>query len=169
VNARGRSAAALTAAGLAIALSACAPAVALEPAPEAASPACADVSVRLPDEIGGLAERETTAQATGAWGQPTAIVLHCGAPPPAPTSTLPCYTVGEVDWLVDDADDPTFLFTSYGRTPAVTVAVDNTAVAGITVLESLSAAVAQLPSTGACLALEDLGEIPSVDDEVTAG
>jgi len=146
----------LAVAGIAVALSACTPPVALEPAPEAAKPACAAVSVRLPPEIGGLEKRETTAQATGAWGQPTAIVLHCGVPAPPPTSTLPCYTVGEVDWLVDDSDDPTFVFTSYGREPAVTVAVDNTVVAGITALESLSPAAAQLPATGRCLSLDEV-------------
>lgn len=143
-------------AALGLGLSACTPAVAMRPAPAAAEPICAGVTVRLPDAIGELTKRETTAQATGAWGEPTAVLLHCGAESPAPTSLLPCYTVDGVDWLIDDSDSPTFLFTSYGRTPAVTVAIDNTVVAGVSVLESLSYAVSQLPITGSCISVDDL-------------
>lgn len=141
---------------LVLGVSACTTAVAMQPATNAADPHCADVTVRLPPDIDDLPKRETTAQATGAWGTPTAVLLHCGVEPPAPTSTMPCYTVGDVDWLVDDTDDPEYRFTSYGRDPAVTVVLDNTVVAGISVLEALNAAVAQLPVTGACLALEDV-------------
>lgn len=144
---------------LATSLAACAPTVALQPAALADAPSCAAVTVRLPDEISGLAKRETNAQATGAWGQPTAVVLHCGVEAPPPTSLLPCYTVDGIDWLVDDTDSPTFVFTSYGRDPAVTVAIDNTVVAGVSVLESLSYAVSQLPATGACISVDDLAAV----------
>ena len=134
-------------------LAACAQIVALEPAADAASPECAAVSVRLPAAIGNLAGRETNAQATGAWGDPTSVVLHCGVPVPPPTSTLLCVTVpgGTVDWLRDDSEDPIFLFTSYGRTPAVSVAIDSTAASGLEVLDAIDNAVSQLPQEGSCL------------------
>ena len=139
--------------GTAVSLTGCSAIVALEPAPDAAAPECAAVSVRLPDAIEDLARRETNAQATGAWGEPTAVVLHCGVPVPPPTSTLPCVTPpgGAVDWLVDDTDNPTYVFTSYGRTPAVSVVIDNTVVSGVSVLDALDVAVSQLPTSGSCL------------------
>jgi len=139
--------------GATASLTGCSAIVALDPAPDAALPACADVSVRLPAAIEDLARRETNAQATGAWGEPTAVVLHCGVPVPPPTSTLPCVTPpdGLVDWLVDDSDAPTYVFTSYGRTPAVSVVLDNTVVSGVSVLDALDAAVSHLPQSGSCL------------------
>ncbi|OJX63565.1 MAG: hypothetical protein BGO95_05180 [Micrococcales bacterium 73-13] len=150
-----RSAAALAASAVVVgvALAGCTPIVALDPAPDAASPLCAAVSVRLPDEVDGLPARETNAQATGAWGNPTAVVLHCGVASPPPTSELPCVTPpgGAVDWLVDDSDAPTYVFTSYGRTPAVSVAIDNTVVSGVSVLDAIDVAVSQLPRSGSCL------------------
>lgn len=144
-------------------LAACTPIVTMQPAELAASPDCAAVTVRLPSSIGdgdeAIARRETDAQATGAWGQPTAVLLHCGLPTPPPTSELPCVTPpdGSVDWLVDDSDAPTYVFTSYGRDPAVSVAVDNTVIAGVTVLDALDTAVSQLPKVGACVGVDDAG------------
>ena len=144
-------------------LTACSAIVAMEPAEFAASPACAAVTVRLPDSIGdgaeAIAKRETNAQATGAWGEPTVVLLHCGVPAPPPTSELPCVTPpdGAVDWLVDDSDAPTYVFTSYGREPAVSVAVDNTMISGVSVLDALDTAVSQLPQVGACIGVDDAG------------
>ena len=138
-------------------LAACAPVVALQPAERAADPACAEVTVRLPDEIGGLEQRETNAQATGAWGEPVAVVLHCGVPAPPPTSELRCVTTpgGVVDWLIDDSNAPEFVFTSYGRDPAVTVVVDYEVVSGATVVSELDGAVARLPQVGSCIGPEE--------------
>jgi len=142
-------------------LSACAPVVALGAAEDAADPACAAVTVRLPDEIGdgGVAfpARETNAQATGAWGDPVAVVLHCGVPTPPPTAEFPCVTApgGVVDWLVDDTRAPDYIFTSYGRSPAVSVVIDNTVISGVSVLDAVDNAVSQLPQTGSCISIED--------------
>jgi hypothetical protein len=136
---------------LALVLTGCAPTVALEPADDAASPACAEVTVRLPDTVAGLVSRETNAQATGAWGEPAGVILRCGVPSPAPTAVLPCVTVGGVDWLRDDANDPSFVFTTYGRTPAVEVIIDATAASGLDALTDLAFAVGQLPVEGACI------------------
>lgn len=136
-------------------LAGCAPTVALHPAEGAADPACASVTVRLPESIGDenaqspivLQERQTDAQATGAWGDPVAVVLRCGLAP-TPVSDLPCVTVGSVDWLVDESASPDYRFISYGREPAVEVSVDNDTVSGTAVLEALEDAVAQLPTDG---------------------
>lgn len=151
-----RVVAALGGVALLLGLAACAPTVALRPAEDAASPDCAPVSVRLPDEIGDLPGRETNAQATGAWGDPVAVILHCGVEIPSPTAELPCYTIDGVDWLVDPADAPNYVFTTYGRDPAVSVVVDNEIASGRTVIEALSSAVSWLPSNGrACISVED--------------
>ena len=132
-----------------LSLTGCAATVNLEPAQDANDPACAEVSVRYPDEIGDLKQRYTNAQATTAYGDPAAVLVRCGLEP-AFASTLPCVSAGEVDWLVDDADAPNFRFISFGRTPAVEVIVDSESASGITALESLSQAVSKLPATAFC-------------------
>jgi len=106
--------------------------------------------------IGELAARETNAQATGAWGDPVAVVLHCGVAVPPPTAELACYTIDGVDWLVDPADAPNFVFTTYGRDPAVSVVVDSEVASGRTAIEAVSSAVSWLPTNGrACISVED--------------
>jgi hypothetical protein len=134
-----------------LALSGCASTVNLEPAEGSNDPACAEVMVRLPSQLGGLEERYTNAQATAAWGDPAAVLLRCGLEP-VEVSPLPCVTAGGIDWLVDDALAPSYRFISYARYPAVEVIVDSDNASGITSLEGLSGAVAQLPATRACTA-----------------
>ncbi|WP_353828252.1 DUF3515 domain-containing protein [Agromyces sp. SYSU T0242] len=151
----------LAAATLAVAassslLTACSQAVPFDPAPDAADADCASVVVRLPDEVAGLERRETTAQGTGAWGSPAAVLLRCGVEPPGPT-TLRCVSVDDVDWIIDESDAPRYRFITYGRTPAVEVLVDNDAVAGSTAVADLSGAVAAIPADGGCTDLEDPG------------
>ena len=131
------------------ALTGCAATVNLEPAENSNDPACAEVSVRYPDEIGGLEQRYTNAQATTAYGEPAAILVRCGLEPVF-ASALPCVSAGDVDWLVDDSAAPNFRFISFGRTPAVEVVVDSENASGITSLESLSQAVSKLPATAFC-------------------
>ena len=151
---------------LVAALAACTPTVALEPAAGAADPACAAVTVRLPGEIDEgtttFVQRETNAQATGAWGDPTVVVLHCGVAQPAPTSDLPCNTVvdnvgNSIDWLVDDSQDPVFTFTTYDKAPAVSVTIDYDSIGSASVLNAISIAVSQLPENGHhCIGLDDV-------------
>lgn len=138
-------------------LAGCSPTVPLQPAADAASPACAEVSVRLPDAIDDLAVRQTNAQATGAWGEPASVILRCGVPAPSPTSTLACVTVEGVDWLRDDSDAPNYVFTTYGRTPAVEVIVNSDAASGLDALTAVAPAVGRLPITGECRSLLDEG------------
>lgn len=141
-------------AAVALLLTGCSATVALDPAADAASPLCAEVSVRLPDAIGELASRSTNAQATGAWGEPASVILRCGVPSPAPTADLPCVTVEGVDWLRDDSDAPNYVFTTYGREPAVEVIVNGDAASGLDALTALAPAVGRLPVTGACIVPE---------------
>ncbi len=138
-------------------LAGCAPIVALEPADDAANRACAEVIVGLPDTVDGLAARETNSQGTGAWGEPAAVTLRCGVPPPGPNAELPCYTQDGVDWILDDSNDPVLVAITYGREPAVEVIIDNRA-NGV-VLSELAAAVSVLPVTAACIGMQDVSEV----------
>lgn len=136
-------------------LSGCAGAVGLQPAADATNPNCADVIVRLPDTVADAPERETDAQATGAWGDPATILLHCGVTPPGPT-TLPCDNVNGVDWIRDDSQAPLYTFTTFGRDPAVEVTLDSGAVSSSSTLVDLAIAVSSIPQTDACLNVQDV-------------
>lgn len=148
----GRLALVLTGATL---LSGCVASVPLKPATDATNPACADLVVRLPQAVAEQPARETDAQATGAWGDPAAVLLHCGVEVPGPT-TLSCVTINGIDWIQDDSEAPLYRFTTYGRDPATEVVVDSGVVSGSTALVDLSAAVATIPATGACVGAKDL-------------
>ena len=141
--------AALLAAGT---LTACTPIISLEAAADANNPACAEVSVRLPAILANEAKRSTDAQATGAWGNPTAVILRCGLEP-VEVSTLPCVTASGVDWLVDESAKPSYRFITFGRNPATEVIVDSNKVAGVSVLDELSSAIQSIEATKACSAV----------------
>jgi hypothetical protein len=138
---------------LGLLLSGCAGIVPMEPASDANNPLCAEVSVRLGD-VAGLAKRETNAQATAAWGDPASILLTCGLEPPAPT-TLPCISVNGIDWIMDDSQMPLYIFTTFGRTPAVQVALNSDVVSGSTVLVDVAMPVSSIPQDRPCLSLSD--------------
>lgn len=138
--------------GLALLLAGCSPTVSLEAAEDANNPDCAEVMVRLPDQIGEFPQRFTNAQATSAWGEPTAIIFRCGLEP-VTASQLPCVTAGDVDWLVDESDKPNYRFVSFGTSPAVEVIVDSTRISGVSSLESVAQAVTQLERTKVCTAI----------------
>lgn len=153
-------------------LSGCAPTVPLDAAPDAANPECAEVIVRLPDAIDDAAQRdagadpagfwlkrETNAQGTGAWGNPAAILLRCGVPVPGP-STLLCVSLDGIDWLRDDSQAPNYIFTTYGRDPAVEVVVDGDRASGTNALVALRLAVGSIPATGACTNPDDVLGVP---------
>ena len=151
----------------ALLLAGCTPTVTLEAADDAVNPECAKVSVELGylETVAGLEPRETNAQGTAAWGEPATVLLRCGVTPPPPTATFPCVTVEGVDWLRDDSDDPNFVFTTYGRTPAVEVIIDSDGdpdnpddgTSGLEALTDVARAVVQLPSDGACTSIFDQG------------
>ena len=135
-------------------LAGCATTVALSPAPDANNPACANVMVRLGDSVGGEARRTTNAQSTAAWGDPASVIMRCGLTPSGP-STLPCFTVDDIDWLRDSSADPVFRFVTFGRSPAVEVTIDSRHAAGTSALGDLASAIATIPATDKCLDATD--------------
>ncbi len=156
-SARNLALSAAAALALVVVATGCASTVALESAPDANNPACAEVIVHLPTTIAASADgtdpgqdkRRTNAQSTAAWGDPTTTILSCGVPVPGP-STLRCISINDVDWLETPSDDLKYTYTSYGRDPAVQVYVDLNAVSGDSVLVDLSQAVQRIPATGGC-------------------
>ncbi|WP_445997463.1 DUF3515 family protein [Okibacterium fritillariae] len=163
---------ALGAVALALVVTGCAPTVTATSAPDANDPACADVTVRLPDTVAGKPQRDTDAQATGAWGTPAAVLLHCGVAVPGPTTDT-CVSLNGIDWIADDSDKPNYRYTTYGRTPAVEVFVNSDAdtggVSGTTALIDLGPAVSTIPATKACTGPEDvLGGVGSDNGDPTA-
>ncbi len=114
-------------------LAGCVAAVPVTAAEHATDPDCASLILATPDRLAdGLDRRQTTAQATTAWGDP-AVVLRCGLDPPGPTTDR-CETVTtpggpSVDWLVLPGDDEPatagaasdWTFVTYGRVPTVEV------------------------------------------------
>ncbi|MET4783022.1 DUF3515 family protein [Glaciihabitans sp. UYNi722] len=137
-------------------LAACAPTVALEPAAHATNPGCAEIIVRLPDSVDNQAIRQTNAQATGAWGNPTSVLLRCGVAPPGPTAAA-CYTLKGIDWLVDDSKAPRYVFTTFGRDPATEVIVDSSHLtSGTAALLELANAIGSIKQTKECTTREDV-------------
>jgi hypothetical protein len=141
-------------AGLAV-LAGCSAIVSLAPAAEFANdPDCAAATVRMPETISSYELRQTDAQATAAWGDPTVALLYCGVPVPE-VSDLPCVEVVGIFWLREEVDAG-FAYTTYGRDPAVRVVVDPDAVGPGVVLDELSNAVSYTGETGReCVDLED--------------
>lgn len=152
----GLAALAVAAAGL---LTGCAPTVSMTPAASDATNAkCASVVVLLPNTVSTLGQRITDTQGTGAWGTPADILLRCGVPVPDPTSALPCVTVDGIDWLRNDKTAPVYVFTTYGRDPAVAVTVNSKDVKadGNHALNDLAIAVAAIPAKHRCVAPEEI-------------
>ena len=75
-------------------------------------------------------------------------------------STLQCATVKSIDWLRDDSNAPNYVFTTYGRDPAVTVVVDGSVASGTEALIALSNAVGSIPATRACTNPDDVLNLP---------
>lgn len=139
-------------------LSGCASTVHLEPAEDANNPACAEITVRLPQAIADQERRWTDAQATGSWGDPVSVILSCGVTVPGPTADLQCVTLEGIDWLVDESESPMLRMTTYGRDPAVQVFVDTAQLSSNEVLSNpaLVAALRMIPAERACTAPDTL-------------
>lgn len=152
---RTRRLAALATASLVLALVGCSPVVTMSPAAEFANdPGCAEAVVRLPDAISSYAQRQTDAQGTSAWGEPTVVLFTCGVPVPQ-VSELPCVEIAGIFWLRDEVDAG-FAYTTYGRDPAIRVVVDADAVAPGVVLDDLAVPVSYTATNGLeCVDLED--------------
>lgn len=149
-------------------LAGCSQPVPVPVAPYAGDPLCADVVLALPQELADLPRRQTSSQATVAWGEPgDPVVLRCGVEPPGP-SDAQCVTADDgfvaVDWLAvpgeEDADgDAPWTFITYGRDPAVEVSVPAsvTAARSTSFLIDLGPAIAQVEQTRRCLGVGDVG------------
>ena len=148
---------------IAAGLAGCAGDVPMDAAANANDPACADVIVRLPQTVAELGKRTTNAQATGAWGDPSAVELRCGIEPSGPT-TDDCVNVNGVDWIIDRSQAPLFRFEAYGRSPGLEVFVDSEKVSGTAVVLDLGSVVEQLPQERQCTSLVD-----ELDDDDFAG
>lgn len=120
--------------------------------------------VAMPKTLGALPQRETTAQATTAWGDPAAVILKCGTELPATPVSDPCVSVNEIDWIVKPANDEeateqtatgTWYAETFGRDPAIQVTFEADRVSSSTILAELSSAVGQLPQTKQCTNVED--------------
>ena len=143
-----------------VAVTACTPPLAVDPAIHAADPRCASIMLAIPESVGGLAMRDTTSQATAAYGSDNSIVVRCGVTPPGP-SVDPCVTVsssrGDVDWITRDVEDFR-VAVSYGRDPAVEVFVPliRADQAAVEILAAFSPAAALAEANGrACLGPTD--------------
>lgn len=134
----------------------------------------------MPDTLAGQNKRETTAQATSAWGDPASIILKCGARVQEPVMD-PCVRVNDVDWTLrkDDAADKssgsgdssssssatntdqaqdgtgTWTATTFGRTPAIQVTFDAAKVNSSTVLVDLQSAVNRIDQKKECTSVSD--------------
>lgn len=133
----------------ALMLSGCSSTVTLEPAADANNPACAEVIVRLPNDVEGMPKRATSAQGTGAWGEPSSVILRCGLEP-VYASKLQCVTQAGIDWLIDDSKAPSYRFITFGRKPAAEVIMDSRVTSGAAVLDAMAPSVQYLPSTRTC-------------------
>ncbi|WP_269047929.1 DUF3515 domain-containing protein [Paenarthrobacter sp. Z7-10] len=146
--------AALTLAAVSLVATACSAPIDVRPAAEAASPGCAALAAALPSTVAGLQRRETTGQATAAWGSPAGVVLRCGVPAPGPT-TEECTTVNGVDWIVHETGD-TMTLRTYGRTPAteVVMKVDDSHAGAVPI--GLGPAVERIPAVHHCVGPGDV-------------
>ncbi|WP_052207620.1 DUF3515 family protein [Sinomonas humi] len=167
-------------------LSACSAAVSVDPAPDAADPACAPEMIAMPDTLGDAGLRTTTSQATAAWGDPSAVILRCGVPTPGPTTDR-CVTVNGVDWVIKDlttasaspsaspsssgaspapsgdateGPNDTYLLTTFGRTPATELVIDTSKISSATVLATIASAVAKVPQTKKCIGESEVAQLP---------
>lgn len=143
---------------LAAGLTACTPVADVEPAVDAANPDCATVMVALPSELAGEQQRETDSQSSSAWGDPSKIILRCGAPVPGPT-TEQCATVNGIDWILRE-DETTWTATTYGREPAIEVIFSPEEVSSSTLLVQLENSVSRIQPTRECVSSNDL-ELPA--------
>lgn len=149
--------AAAAAAGLV--LSACAPAVDVTPAKDAADPACAPMMVAMPDSLGDAKLRKTNAQATAAWGDPSLVILRCGVNVPGPT-TDSCVTVNGIDWVIKEGN-PVWTLTTFGRDPATEILMDPNKISSATVLAELANAAGKVKASRNCVGQADLQNVPT--------
>lgn len=153
---------------------------AVEAAPQADDPLCAEVMLALPEEIDGLSQREADAQGAAAWGDPAQVVVRCGVEPPGPSPEF-CVSAEGIDWLAveetraedvvlgesETGEADQWRLVSYGREPAVEVLLDASAVPSSTVMLAMAGAVENVAQTRECTETEqdiDIDEDSTAED-----
>lgn len=134
----------------AVLVTGCGSTAAVEAAPHAADPLCAEIMLSMPDSIADFDLRETTSQGTAAFGEPSAVVVRCGVEPPGPSPDH-CVNADGVDWLAVEREDDWQLI-SYGRDPAIEVLLDVERVASSTAMVALAPAAENVEQTRECTA-----------------
>ncbi|MEU9006411.1 DUF3515 family protein [Streptomyces sp. NPDC048551] len=124
--------------------------------PFADGPACTETLARLPQRL--LGRERDAVRGTGAagWGD-GAVVLRCGVRPPAPTVDS-CVNVNGVDWVLDDGRagrGGKWVFTTYGRETAVSVAFEGGQVAG-DALVVINTSLGHIARKSRCLGTDDV-------------
>ena len=137
-------------------LTGCGSTVTVDGAPDNADPNCASVMLAMPESVSGMDQRETSSQGTTAYGDPSAMIVRCGAEEPGPT-TDPCTNVNGVDWLISEVPDQKdqWRAVTYGRSPAVEVLFDSSRVPSSTALVDTGSAVQNIEQTRQCLSVKD--------------
>ncbi|MET9051930.1 DUF3515 family protein [Streptomyces bacillaris] len=125
-------------------------------APHAGDAACRQFADGYPDRLGGQKLTFTDRPGVAVWGE-NAIVLRCGVELPEPTID-PCATVDGVDWVFreDRSEDGGKVVVTYGRDPAVEVAVTEEITAVDDVLVGLSALVEPVKPYTKCVGMDDV-------------
>ncbi|MEV6574784.1 DUF3515 family protein [Streptomyces sp. NPDC051577] len=124
--------------------------------PFARTAPCTEVVARLPDHLMGRGRDAVDGAGTAGWGG-RAVVLRCGVEPLAPTIDT-CVDVNGFDWVLDDARvkrDGVWVFTTYGREPAVEVSFTRGSQPAGDALVTINDALGGLVRTAKCLALSD--------------
>jgi len=131
----------------ALALAGCAGATGAPDTPQADSDACRAALARSPATVLGQGRAVDPAPGARAWGD-QAVIAWCGITEPGPSSR-PCLVVDGVAWLLVADGDPA-RFDSYGRSPAMEVAVTSGSdrSAATAALVDLAPVAAALPATG---------------------
>ncbi|MEU8777080.1 DUF3515 family protein [Streptomyces sp. NPDC048606] len=123
--------------------------------PFARSAPCAAMVPRLPEDLLGRARDSVGGAGVVGWGDGS-VVLRCGVQPLAPTTDT-CVNVNGFDWVLNDEEAErkgVWVFTTYGRVPAVEVSFKGSQLAG-DVLVKINDSVREIPPTSRCLSLED--------------
>ncbi|GAA3643353.1 DUF3515 family protein [Streptomyces chitinivorans] len=126
--------------------------------PFSGDPLCADVVSGAPEEVLSWQRDGATGTGTASWGG-ASVVLRCGVEPMPPTPDL-CMNVSGVDWVLDEGRleaDGVQVLTTYGRTPAVEVTIEDAPGHAGDVLVDMNRSVRDIPRKSKCLSP---GEVP---------
>ncbi|MFC0602895.1 DUF3515 family protein [Streptomyces palmae] len=123
----------------------------IQAAPQGDHPRCARIAARYPSVLAGQRQEPGKGPGVAVWGD-EAVVLRCGLRAPDPTPE-PCVNVDGVDWVVEEARSQggkKFVIT-YGRHPAVEVAISDRLTGIDEVLVELSHSVKPIRQQEECI------------------